>query len=184
MSHSKTRIWIHAVFSTKNRLPFIQKTVRFSVHQLIRQQFIDQDYFVDGLNGMDDHVHILFLLNPQLSVSDVVKQVKGSSSHEINRQNLIPEKFAWQTGYGAFSVSESQVERVRQYIINQEQHHQKMTFIEEYRRLMNHHGLVVDEAGGLGNRFNGLPNLPTPRPKTSRYNFPSPSPPSQGCLRR
>lgn len=152
MSHSKTKLWIHAVFSTKNRQPFIRKTARFSIHHLVRQQFIDQGCHVDSLNGIADHVHVLFLLNPQLAVSEVVKHVKGGSSYEINRQNLIPEKFSWQTGYGAFSVSESQVERVRQYIANQEQHHHQMTFAEEYRRLMNHHGLVIDEIGGGENR--------------------------------
>ena len=72
------------------------------------------------LNGMPDHVHVLFLQNPQKTISDVVKQIKGSSSHFINREELILEKFAWQTGYTAFSVSESQLDAVYHYIKNQE----------------------------------------------------------------
>ena len=152
MSHSKTKIWIHAVFSTKNRQPFIRKTVRDFLYRHIRQELTDAGCIVDSINGIDDHVHILFLLKPQLAVSDVMKQIKGSSSHEINGLDVIPDKFAWQTGYGAFSVSESQVERVRQYIAHQEQHHQKMTFAEEYRRFMKQYGLLVDEDGGFQNR--------------------------------
>lgn len=152
MSHSKTKIWIHAVFSTKNRQPLIQKAVRPLIHSLIRQQLIDLGCFVDSLNGVGDHVHILFLLNPQRSVSDVVKQIKGGSSYEINRRNLILGKFAWQTGYGAFSVSESQVERVRQYIAQQEEHHRKKPFTEEYRRLIHYHGLLIDETVEVENR--------------------------------
>ncbi|MFC5412493.1 IS200/IS605 family transposase [Larkinella bovis] len=152
MSHSKTKTWIHAVFSTKNRQPLIRKTVRRAIHQLIRQQLIDQSCYLDSLNSVDDHVHLLFLLNPQRLVAEVVKHVKGSSSHEINRQNLIPEQFVWQTGYGAFSGSESQVERVRQYIAHQEEHHQKLTFAEEYHQFLNFHGLSGEENGEVGNR--------------------------------
>ena len=70
---------------------------------------------------MPDHVHVLFLQNPQKTISDIIKQIKGSSSHFMNREELILEKFAWQTGYAAFSVSESQLEVVYQYIKNQKQ---------------------------------------------------------------
>ncbi|GAB3897062.1 IS200/IS605 family transposase [Larkinella knui] len=170
MSHSKTKIWIHAVFSTKNRQPLIRKSVRDLLYQHIRQQIVDCGCFTDCINGVEDHVHILFLLNPQVAVSDVVKQIKGSSSHEINRLNLIPEKFAWQTGYGAFSVSESQVERVRQYIVNQQQHHQKMTFTEEYRRFMKQYGFLVDDEGEVGNRFNGFGRWERPGHETHGSN--------------
>lgn len=84
------------------------------------------------INGMPDHIHCLFLLSPQKSIADVVKQIKGGSSHYVNQNDLIVEKFAWQTGYAAFSVSKSVVERVFQYIKNQKEHHQKKTFQQEY----------------------------------------------------
>ncbi|GAB3927463.1 IS200/IS605 family transposase [Larkinella terrae] len=152
MSHSKTKIWIHAVFSSKDRQPLIQKKVRMILYPLIREQLTASGCYVDCINGVEDHIHILFLLNPQVAISDLMKHVKGSSSHEINRQNLIPEKFAWQTGYGAFSISESQIGRVRQYIANQEQHHRKMTFAEEYSQFMKNYGLIIDPDNGEINR--------------------------------
>lgn len=83
----------------------------------------------------------LFLLNPQKSISDVIKQVKGSSYHYVNQQNLITDKFAWQTGYAAYSVSESIVEKVFQYIQNQKNHHQKLSFQEEYEEFLKINGL-------------------------------------------
>lgn len=81
---------------------------------------------------MPDHIHCLFLLNPQKSISEVIKQIKGSSSHFINQSNLTHEKFSWQTGYAAYSVSESVIEKVFLYIQNQKEHHQKKTFQQEY----------------------------------------------------
>jgi REP element-mobilizing transposase RayT len=90
---------------------------------------------------MPDHIHCLFLLNPQKSVAEVLKQIKGSSSHYINQSNLIAEKFAWQTGYAAYSVSESVVERVYQYIKNQKQHHQNKTFQQEYDEFLKLYSL-------------------------------------------
>ena len=93
------------------------------------------------INGMPDHVHCLFLLNGQKSIADVIKQVKGSTSHWVNEQNLISEKFAWQTGYGAFSVSESQLSKVFQYIRNQKIHHAKTSFSKEYEEFIKLHGL-------------------------------------------
>ncbi|MDP2688153.1 MAG: transposase, partial [Aequorivita sp.] len=90
---------------------------------------------------MPDHIHCLFLLSPQKSIADVIKQIKGSTSHFINQSNLIPEKFAWQTGYAAYSVSESVVDRVFRYITNQKAHHQKKTFLQEYDDFINLNGL-------------------------------------------
>jgi len=96
------------------------------------EQLRDQGCPVRIINGMPDHVHCLFLLSPQKSIAEVVKQIKGSSSHFVNQANLIPDKFAWQTGYAAYSVSESMVQKVFQYVKNQKQHHQKQTFQQEY----------------------------------------------------
>ncbi len=90
---------------------------------------------------MPDHIHCLFLLNPQKSVTEVIKQIKGSSSHYFNHNNLILEKFAWQVGFATFSVSESVVEKVFQYIENQKKHHQKMTFLQEYEEFIKLYGL-------------------------------------------
>ncbi len=94
---------------------------------------------------MSDHVHCLFLLNGQKSISEVIKQVKGSTSHSINEQNIILEKFTWQTGYAAYSVSESQLEKVYAYILNQKEHHKKKNFIQEYDEFIKLHGFENEE---------------------------------------
>jgi putative transposase len=90
---------------------------------------------------MPDHVHSLFLLNAQKPVTEIIKQVKGSTSHLINEQGIIKEKFSWQTGYAAYSVSESVMEKVYLYIADQKQHHQKTTFLKEYGEFIKLHGL-------------------------------------------
>ena len=90
---------------------------------------------------MPDHIYCLFLLNSQKSIAEVMKQVKGSSAHFINENNLIDDKFAWQTGYAAFSVSESIINRVYNYIKNQKQHHLKKSAQEEYEEYLRLFGL-------------------------------------------
>ena len=132
MPHSLNKIWIHAIWSTKERLPLIQSSIEITIHQFIANQFRELGCPVRIINGMPDHIHCFFLLNPQKSIAEVIKQIKGSSSHFINQNNIISEKFAWQTGCAAFSVSESGVEKVFEYIKNQKSHHQKKTFLQEY----------------------------------------------------
>jgi REP element-mobilizing transposase RayT len=107
----------------------------------MREQLIESGCLVRIINGMPDHVHLLFLQNPKTAVTDIIKQVKGNTSHWVNGQNLMHDKFAWQTGYAAYSVSESQVEKVFQYIKNQKEHHSKKTFLQEYEEFMELHGL-------------------------------------------
>jgi putative transposase len=109
------------------------------------QQFSGTGCPVKIINGMPDHVHCLFLLNAQKSIAEIIKQIKGSASHWVNEQNIINEKFAWQTGYGAYSVSESQLEKVYQYIKNQKTHHAKITFSKEYNEFIKLHGFENEE---------------------------------------
>lgn len=91
---------------------------------------------------MPDHVHSLFLLNPKKAITDILQQVKGISSNWINERDLIKDKFAWQTGYAAYSVSESVLEKVYRYILNQKQHHKKISFEKEYDKFIKLHGLI------------------------------------------
>ena len=144
MSHSKSKIWIHAVFSTKDRQPLIQSAIRPAVHQTLWNQLVDTGCFVDSIGGVADHVHLLFLLSPKKSIADVIKQVKGASSPLFNQEKITATHFAWQTGYGAFSVSEGHLLRVRAYIQRQEGHHRTTSFTEEYDRFMTHYGLLSD----------------------------------------
>jgi len=141
MPHSFNKIWIHAIWATKNRASFIHSNIERQVHQFLSEQLREQGCPVRIINGMPDHVHCLFLLSPQKSIAEVIKQTKGSSSHFINQNNLMDEKFAWQTGYAAYSVSESVVEKVFQYVQNQKRHHQKTTFQEEYNQFLKLYGL-------------------------------------------
>ena len=136
MPHSFNKIWIHAIWSTKARLPLIHPMIESKIHQFIAEQLREQGCPVRIINGMPDHIHCLFLLSPQRSIAEVIKQIKGGSSHFINQNNLITEKFAWQTGYAAYSVSESVVDKVFQYIKNQKQHHSNKTFQQEYNAFL------------------------------------------------
>ena len=140
MPHSFNKIWIHAIWATKERLPLIHSAAESKIYPFFVDQLVAQGCQVKIINGMPDHIHCLFLLSPQKSIVDVIKQVKGSSSHFVNQSNLIHKKFAWQTGYAAYSVSESVIERVNQYIINQKLHHQKRSFQEEYQDFLKLYG--------------------------------------------
>jgi len=141
MPHSFNKIWIHAIWSTKDRHPFIHSNVEHKIYHFISEQFREQGCPVSIINGMPDHLHCLFLLSPQKSIAEVIKQIKGSSSHYINQNNLIVDKFSWQTGYAAYSVSESVVDKVHNYIHNQKQHHAKKTFQQEYDEFIKLYGL-------------------------------------------
>jgi REP element-mobilizing transposase RayT len=138
-----TKIWIHAVFGTKDREPLIHQNIEAKLHEHI-QRHLEDDFGckVRIINGVVEHIHILFLLNPNYSIKDLLKNIKGESSHWVNQQNLLKVKFAWQVGYGAFSVSESNVNDVEQYIRNQKEHHRKKTFTEEFDEFMKKHGLT------------------------------------------
>jgi len=132
MSHSLNKIWIHAIWATKNRFPLIENKHEQTIYDVIKNQLHELNCPVKIINGMSDHVHCLFLLNTQKSIAEVVKQVKGSSSHFINQNNLCSNKFSWQTGYAAYSISESVADKVFQYIKNQKEHHKLKSFQEEY----------------------------------------------------
>ncbi len=145
MSHSYTKLWLHVVFSTKYRAPLIHPSIEGLVYGYLSQQLTEQGCIVKVINGMPDHVHLLFTQNHKLSVADTIKQIKGSSSHWINQQDIIKEKFAWQMGYGAFSVSESQVDKVFNYIVTQKEHHSTKPFLQEYDEFILAHGLKKEE---------------------------------------
>ncbi|MHC0439481.1 IS200/IS605 family transposase [Flavobacterium sp. 3-210] len=141
MSQSFTKLWVHAIWSTKNRQELIDFSIQKKLYDFIWQELTDLGCPVGIINGMPDHLHILFLQNPQKTITDIVKQIKGSSSHFINRGEFILEKFAWQTGFAAFSVSESQLDAVYNYIRNQKQHHLKKNGQDEFDEFVKLHGL-------------------------------------------
>jgi len=143
MPHSLTKIWIHAILGTKYREPLIPLRIADDIYCHIKKHLEDDFHCrVRSINGTADHIHILFLLDAKYSLKDIMKNVKGESSHWINHKNIQRNKFEWQVGYGAFSVSESGVDTVEHYIAYQKEHHRKKTFLEEFEEYMNMHGLV------------------------------------------
>ncbi len=141
MSQSFTKLWTHAIWATKKRQELIDFSIEKTLYDFIWQELTELGCPVRIINGMPDHVHVLFLQNPQKTITDIVKQIKGSSSHFMNRGEFILEKFAWQTGFGAFSVSESQLDAVYNYIKNQKQHHLKKNGQDEFDEFVKLHGL-------------------------------------------
>jgi putative transposase len=144
MSHSLVKVWIHGIFGTKDRVSLIKNTFEKELHIHIKEKLErDLDCKVRIINGTEDHVHILFLSSPNFTLKDIFQNVKGESSHWINQSDFIKNKFSWQIGYGAFSVSESMVKEVENYISNQKEHHKKMTYKEEVELLVKKYRLEI-----------------------------------------
>ena len=137
---SYVRIWVHLVFATKNREPFLKKEIRDDVHKHIIENCKNQGIFLKAVNGSTDHLHCLVSLGKDQNIAKVSQLIKGESSFWINKSNLISEKFAWQDDYFAVSVSESQVETVINYIKNQEKHHLKKSFDDEVTEFLEKYG--------------------------------------------
>lgn len=145
MSHSYYNVWLHIVFSTKNRENYITSNIEGIIYKYLKDQFLEVGCSVKIINGMPDHVHCLIQQNPNKSISDIIKQIKGSSFHWVNQNNITSNTFAWQIGYGVFSVSESQIDKVFLYIQNQKKHHSKQTFKDEYDSFLKLHNLIQQE---------------------------------------
>ncbi len=126
------KVWIHFVWATKNRYPFLTIDIRKEIFKHIKENGNLKKIHIDFVNGYSEHVHCLVSLNQKQTIAEVAQLMKGESSHWINKHNLTQEKFEWQDEYFAVSISESDVNRVREYIKNQEEHHSKKTFSQEY----------------------------------------------------
>ncbi len=139
---SFVKIWIHAVFATKHRSPFFTKNNKWKVIKHIKENSKQKDIFIDHINGDKEHLHCLISLNGDQDISSVMQLIKGESSFWINKNNVVPGKFQWADDFYAVSVSESQIEKVRQYISKQEEHHKKRTWQEECNEFMQKHGFT------------------------------------------
>lgn len=145
MPQSLAKNLIHLVFSTKHREPFLSDAVRPALHAYLATVFKNLQSPVLALNSVADHVHILFSLHRTVALSSVVEDAKKSSSKWLKTQSPDLAAFAWQAGYGAFSVSESAVEAVTRYIETQAEHHRQVTFQDEFRAFLTKHNLEYDE---------------------------------------
>ena len=132
MGDTYTQLYIQLVFAVKHRKNFIHPTWKHSMYKYITAVVQNDKHKMLAINGMPDHIHIFFGLNPAISISDVVKDIKRASNNLINDNNLVSQKFEWQGGFGAFSYSRSHISNVCRYIENQETHHGGMSFKEEY----------------------------------------------------
>jgi len=144
MPQSLAQLYVHLVFSTKNRTPFLKdKNVREQLHRYIAGICRNQDCPSLAVGGVEDHIHILCRLSKNIAVSDLVRELKRDSSSWIKTDQPSLAEFHWQSG--AFSVSPGHVPALKQYIQNQEEHHQRETFQDEFRRLLRKYGIPYDE---------------------------------------
>jgi REP element-mobilizing transposase RayT len=146
MSQSLSKIWTHLVFSTKERYAFlVDPAVRKDMHSYLATTLKANNCPTLLVGGVSDHVHALFILSKNHSVANIVWAIKRASSEWIKGQGKELRKFHWQEGYGAFSVSQSHVERVEKYILNQEAHHRRKTFKDEFRAFLKKYEIGYDE---------------------------------------
>ena len=145
MANTYTQIHIHSIFAVRTRAGLIREQWRDELYKYIVGIIHHNQHKVLCINGMPDHIHILFGMRPIQSLSDLMQDVKGSSSKWINDQRFVVGHFEWQSGYGAFSYSKSQVPQIISYIRNQEEHHRQKTFLEEYREFLTLFGIEYDE---------------------------------------
>ena len=145
MAQTFSQILLHIVFSTKERHPFITPHIRPRLYDYIGGIIRQQRGVLYAIGGMPDHVHLLIRWRPDESVSDLMRRVKGASSHWIHETYPELAAFAWQAGYAAFSVSKSSENAVKAYIANQEEHHRSRSFKEELLALLLTHGVEFEE---------------------------------------
>jgi len=145
MPQSLSKVIFHIIFSTKDRQPLLDSNVRPRMHGYAATICRDLGAELVHVGGMADHVHIVITLPRTLSQAQLIEQIKKTSSKWIKTLDTRYRGFSWQRGYGAFSVSSSQLEAVLQYIKGQPEHHRTRTFQEEYRELLCKHGVDFDE---------------------------------------
>jgi putative transposase len=146
MPQSLAKVLLHIVFSTKNRTPLLRDpSIRAELHAYMAGvlQSIDCPAIIVG--GVEDHVHILCLLSRTRTIAQLIEEAKTATSKWVKTKGVAYQDFHWQSGYGAFSVSESKMHDVRRYIEKQEEHHHKMTFQDEFRELCRRHNVAIDE---------------------------------------
>ena len=146
MAQSLAQIYLHLVFSTKHRQPFLSDpNVRLEMHKYLGGICRGQDSPSLTIGGIADHVHILCVLSKTVAVSTLIRELKRESSKWIKTKSMVLVEFEWQAGYGAFSISPGHVEALQKYITDQEEHHKTESFPDELRRLFQKYGVEYDE---------------------------------------
>ncbi len=145
MAGTYSQIYIQIVFAVRGRENLLQKPWRDEVFKYIAGIIKGKKQKPIIVNGVSDHVHVFVGLKPVMSIADLVRDIKNNSSNFINEKHLIRGKFSWQEGYGAFSYAHSQIDAVYQYVLRQEEHHEKRTFREEYLDFLEKFAVEYDE---------------------------------------
>ena len=145
MANTYTQIHVQFVFAVKYRDGLINPSFKEELYQYISGIIKHHNHKLIAINGMSDHIHIFIGMRPTQSISDLMQDIKGSSSRWINEKRFLKVKFEWQEGYGAFSYSKSHVSNVIKYIKNQEEHHKKESFRDEYLKFLNSFEVEYDE---------------------------------------
>jgi putative transposase len=145
MGQSLVKNYLHLIFSTKNREPFIEKTIQPELYNYLGGICNSLESYPVKIGGYDDHVHILCLLSKKITLIKLMEELKSNSSKWIKTKGETFSNFYWQDGYGAFSVSPSEIQVVTEYISNQEEHHGKKTFQDEYRSFLKKYTVEYDE---------------------------------------
>lgn len=140
-----SQIYIQIVFAVKHRTPLLHKEWRNELFKYITGIIRTKEQKLIIVNGVEDHIHIFVGLRPSMSISALVRDIKNNSSNFINERKWVQGKFSWQEGYGAFSYGHSQIQNVYGYILNQEEHHKRSDFKEEYRELLKRFDISYEE---------------------------------------
>jgi REP element-mobilizing transposase RayT len=145
MANTYSKLYIHFVIVVQNRTSLINKSWKNDLYKYISGIIHKNGHRLMAINGVEDHLHLFVSMSPKQTVSDLMRDVKRSSSLWINENKLVVGRFSWQEGFGAFSYSKSQLDTVVKYIENQEEHHKKSTFREEYLKILEKFDVEYDE---------------------------------------
>lgn len=146
MANTYSQIYFHLVFAVSGRKNAVSKSWKEELYKFITGVITNSNQKLMSINGMPDHIHILLSTKPDCNLSDLVRDIKANSSRWVNEKGFVTPKFKWQNGFGAFSVSKSQVSKVARYIENQEAHHTKKTFLQEYIEFLKAYEIEYKEA--------------------------------------
>ena len=145
MANTYSQLYIQIVFAVKGRENLIEKSWKDELHKYIAGIIKAKGQKPIIVNGMADHIHVFIGLKPSMAISDLVRDIKNNSTNFINERKFVKSKFSWQEGYGAFSYSHSHIQTVYNYILNQEEHHKRRKFREEYTELLRKFEIEYNE---------------------------------------
>lgn len=145
MSQSLAKIYVHSIFSTKGRNAWLVENIRSDLYAYMATVLKNMNCPVIQIGGTTDHVHVLNVLSKNMSMAQLIEGIKKPTSKWLKTKGMAYGKFHWQNGYGAFSVSQSHVDKVKQYIANQEEHHRQVSFEDEFRSFLDKYQMPYDE---------------------------------------